>query len=50
MQISQNYVDIWKIHQEFLDVTHGRLWQNFSKSEQEKIIGKLDSAKFNFRF
>ena len=49
MQIPQNYVDIWKIQQEFLDMAHGRSWQNFSKSEQEKLSGKLDSANFNFR-
>ena len=49
MQISQNYVDIWKIQQKFLDIAHGRSWQNFSKSEQEKLSGKLDSANFNFR-
>jgi len=38
-----------KFHQEFLDIAHGRSWQNFSKSEQEKLRGKLDSANFNFR-
>ena len=49
MQISQNHDDIWENHQEFLDIAHGRSWQNFSKSEQEKLRGKLDSANFNFR-
>ena len=48
MQISQNHDDIWKNQQEFLDIAHGRSWQNFSKSEQEKLRGKLDSANFNF--
>jgi len=49
MQISQNHDDIWENHQEFLDIAHGRSWQNFSKSEQEKLRGKLHSANFNFR-
>ena len=49
MQISQNYVHIWKIQQEFLDIAHGRFWQNFPKTEQEKLRGKLDSANSNFR-
>ena len=31
---------------EFLDISHGRSWQNFSKSEQDKLRGKLDSAIF----
>ena len=34
---------------EFLDISLRRSWQNFSKTEQEKLIGKLDSAIFNFR-
>jgi len=38
-----------KIWREFFDIAHGRSWQNFSKSEQEKLRGKLDSANFNFR-
>ena len=38
-----------KIPLEFFDIAHGRSWQNFSKSEQEKLRGKLDSANFNFR-
>ena len=37
-----------KIRHEFFDIAHGRSWQNFSKSEQEKLRGKLDSANFNF--
>jgi len=49
MQISQIYDDIWKNHQVFVDIAHGRSWQNFSKSEQEKLRGKLDSANSNFR-
>ena len=38
-----------KIPLEFLDIAHGRSWQNFTKSEQQKLRGKLDSANFNFR-
>jgi len=37
---------MWNIQQKFLDISVGRSWQNFSKSEQEKLSGKLDSAIF----
>jgi len=49
MQISRFFYNCWNIHQEFLDISFGRSWQNFLKSEQEKLRGKLDSAIFNFR-
>jgi len=49
MQISRIFDNIWNIQQEFLDISLGRSWQNFSKSEQKKLRGKLDSAIFNFR-
>jgi len=38
-----------KISLNFFEIAHWRSWQNFSKSEQEKLRGKLDSANFNFR-
>jgi len=40
MQISQIYVDIWKIQQEFLDISHGHSWQNFSKSSRRNYVVK----------
>ena len=49
MQISRIFDNIWNIQQELFDISLGRSWQNFLKSEQETLSDKLDSAIFNFR-